>query len=229
MGDSRLTFHISSAPAPLPRRSTLEPMPHWIAISLGDVTGMGAEVTLKALVAELGTDDTRYLLIGDEEHTRRLNQQLGLELPLESLSGKSDAGCVFLFQPGSQSLPADLAPGSPEAARAAVAWLAEGAKRCLTARPSALDPRPRSIDEGPKIAALVTAPVNKESILRSGISFVGQTTFLSQLAGAERTAMMLLGQDARGRWLRVVLATTHIPLKLVPERLTRAKTELAIE
>jgi 4-hydroxythreonine-4-phosphate dehydrogenase len=77
--------------------------------------------------------------------------------------------------------------------------------------------------------ALVTAPVNKESIVRSGISFVGQTEFLSQLAGAERTAMMLLGQDDRQRWLRVVLATTHVPLKLVSERLTRAKIELAIE
>ena len=51
-----------------------------------------------------------------------------------------------------------------------------------------------------------------------------ENDWLSQLAGADRTAMMLLGQDDRDRWLRVALATTHLPLKLVSEHLTRAKT-----
>ena len=76
---------------------------------------------------------------------------------------------------------------------------------------------------------MVTAPVNKEAIVRAGQPFVGQTEFLSQLAGTERTAMMLLGQDDRGRWLRVALATTHVPIKLLSDNLTRAKIELAIE
>src|SRR5262249_5002741 len=40
---------------------------------------------------------------------------------------------------------------------------------------------------------------------------------------------MLLGQDDRGRWLRVALATTHVPLKAVAEKLTQKKVELAIE
>jgi 4-hydroxy-L-threonine phosphate dehydrogenase PdxA len=39
-------------------------MTGWIAISLGDVTGIGPEVTLKALAAEAQSDDARYLLIG---------------------------------------------------------------------------------------------------------------------------------------------------------------------
>ena len=34
-------------------------MTGWIAISLGDVTGIGPEVTLKALAGEAETDDTR--------------------------------------------------------------------------------------------------------------------------------------------------------------------------
>jgi 4-hydroxythreonine-4-phosphate dehydrogenase len=80
-----------------------------------------------------------------------------------------------------------------------------------------------------ELDALVTAPVNKEAIVRAGIAFVGQTELLSQLAGTERTAMMLLGQDDRGRWLRVALATTHVPLKFVSERVTPQKVELAIE
>jgi 4-hydroxythreonine-4-phosphate dehydrogenase len=58
---------------------------------------------------------------------------------------------------------------------------------------------------------------------------VGQTEMLSQLARTERTAMMLLGQDDRGRWLRVALATTHVPLKNVSDQLTTAKIETAID
>jgi 4-hydroxythreonine-4-phosphate dehydrogenase len=71
--------------------------------------------------------------------------------------------------------------------------------------------------------------VNKEAIVRSGQAFVGQTEMLSQLAGTDRTAMMLLGQDDRGRWLRVALATTHLPLKYVSDQLTGAKIEMVIE
>ena len=41
--------------------------------------------------------------------------------------------------------------------------------------------------------------------------------------------MMLLGHDDRGRWLRVGLATTHVPLKRVAESLSAAKVQLAIE
>src|SRR6185436_15741926 len=59
--------------------------------------------------------------------------------------------------------------------------------------------------------------------------FVGQTEFLSCLAGSDKTAMMLLGEDDRGRWLRVALATTHVPLKLVSEHLRQEKIELVIE
>jgi 4-hydroxythreonine-4-phosphate dehydrogenase len=71
--------------------------------------------------------------------------------------------------------------------------------------------------------------VNKASIVRAGHAFIGQTEYLSNLAGSTRTAMMLLGHDDRGRWLRVVLATTHVPLRLVASELTQAKIELAIE
>ena len=110
-----------------------------------------------------------------------------------------------------------MQPGAPEAARAAVAWLEAGARLCLRG----------------ELDALVTAPVNKEAIVRAGISFIGQTEFLSHLTQAKRTAMMLLGQDEQGRWLRVALATTHVPLKEVSSRLTGEKVrevnELAAE
>jgi 4-hydroxythreonine-4-phosphate dehydrogenase len=185
----------------------------FIGLSLGDVTGIGPEVTLKALAAEAESDDTRYLLIGDAEHTCQLNRRLNLELPLQAYNGTNQQGRFFLYNPVTESLPPDLAPGASAAARAAVAWLREGAQRALRH----------------EIGALVTAPVNKESIVRAGVPFIGQTEFLSQLAGTERTAMMLLGQDEHDQWLRVALATTHLPLKFVADRLTRDKIELTIE
>jgi 4-hydroxythreonine-4-phosphate dehydrogenase len=184
-----------------------------IGISLGDTTGIGPEVTLKALAAEIKSDEARFLLIGDREHTHALNRQLGLNLLLQAYRGKEEPGRIFVCNPLSESLPAGLAPGAPAAARAAVAWVQDGAERALRG----------------EIDALVTAPVNKEAIVRAGISFVGQTEFLSQRAGVERTVMMLLGHDDRGRWLRVALATTHLPLKMVPENLTSEKIALAIE
>lgn len=190
--------------------------PPRLAIALGDPTGIGPEVTLKALAAELSTDDTRYLIIGDEECVRTLNESLGLKLPLCPLGSSAGSERVCFHQP---TLPLSLSsaphsPGSPEAARVAVAWLKDGAERCLRGEAD----------------ALVTAPVSKEAIIRAGHpGFVGQTEFLSQMAGAIRTVMMLLGPDERGRWLRVALATTHLALRDVAARLTREKVELAIE
>jgi 4-hydroxythreonine-4-phosphate dehydrogenase len=111
------------------------------------------------------------------------------------------------------ALPANLPRGAAEAATASFDWVRVGAERCLRG----------------ELDALVTAPVNKEAIVRAGIRFVGQTELLSEMAAAERTAMMLLGTDDRDRWLRVTLATTHVPLREVAARLTAEKIETAIE
>jgi 4-hydroxythreonine-4-phosphate dehydrogenase len=189
-------------------------MTGWIGISLGDATGVGPEVTLKAVSAEAAKDDSKYLFIGDEKLLQRLNQKLSLNLPLKKFSDYTAAGRFFITNPLAEQLSKDLPAGSPAAARAAIAWLREGAERCLRG----------------ELDALVTAPVNKEAIVRAGHKkFVGQTEFLSDLAKARRTAMMLLGTDEHGRWLRVALATIHISIKSVPRKLTAEKIMLAIE
>ena len=188
-------------------------MKNWIGIPLGDVTGIGPEVTLKAIAAGAPGDNTKYLLIGDADGVSRLNQKPGLNLPLKKFSGYGDSGRFFVTNPLAGPLPQNLAAGSPAAANAAIASLRDGAERCLR----------RELD------ALVTAPVNKEAIIRAGHKFIGQTEFLSGLAGAGRTAMMLLGHDEKNRWLRVALATVHISIKSVPEKLTAEKIALAIE
>jgi 4-hydroxythreonine-4-phosphate dehydrogenase len=183
-----------------------------IGIALGDVTGIGPEVALKALGMQLPSGDAVYTIIGDQGILQRLKQDLGLGISLAHDSAGKQASAVSILNPGSP-LPGNLRAGAPEAAQAAVAWLKAGAELCLKG----------------ELDALVTAPVNKESIVRSGLNFVGQTEFLSELAGSPRTAMMLLGADEQGRWLRVALATTHVPIKLVSENLTEEKIELALE
>ncbi len=184
-----------------------------IGIALGDVTGIGPEVTLKALAGGLTERESCFLLIGDSELIHSLNRQLGLGLKLQVYAGHKEPGRIYVLDQASPGLGQRLACGAPEAARAAFTWVKDGAERCLRG----------------ELEALVTAPVNKEAIVRAGIPFVGQTELLSHLAGTERTAMMLLGQDDRGRWLRVALATTHLPLREVSGRLTRQKLEATID
>jgi 4-hydroxythreonine-4-phosphate dehydrogenase len=152
-------------------------------------------------------------LIGDAGYAASTCEGLGLDLALQPFSEFGAKGRFFLHNPFKEPLPAGLEAGSPVAARAAVAWLTDGAQRGLSH----------------EIDALVTAPVNKHAIVRSGQPFIGQTEFLSELAGTDRTAMMLLGDDNRGRWLRVALATTHLPLKLVAAQLRPEKIRLAVE
>jgi 4-hydroxythreonine-4-phosphate dehydrogenase len=183
-----------------------------IGIAIGDVTGVGPEVALKAVAAESKKDSAQYVFIGDENILERLNQKLSLCLPLKPLA--SDEGKYLVINPLKKKLPAKLPTGSPLAAKAAMAALHYGAEQCLNG----------------SLQAMVTAPVNKEAIIRAGHkNFVGQTEFLSELAGAKRTAMMLLGHDDKNRWLRVALATIHISIKSVSRKLTAEKIALAIE
>lgn len=183
-----------------------------IGICIGDVTGIGPEVTLKALADLAGEDNERYLLIGDPQWLERVNDRFNIGLPLSPYeAGDAEARFVVL-NPQAGNLPEDLAPGSPAAARAAVAALEAAARRCLRQ----------------ELRGMVTAPVNKEAIIRCGIPFIGQTEFLAALAGGCPVIMMLLGADERGRWLRVALVTTHVALKLLPEEITQTKVELAI-
>ena len=188
-------------------------MKNWIGISIGDVTGVGPEVALKAVASEAPADETKYLLLGDENVLGRWNASLGLNLSLAKFSSYSAAGKFFVANPLAEPLPEHIPAGAPQAANAAVAALRDGGQRCLRG----------------ELDALVTAPVNKQSIIRAGHQFIGQTEFLSDLVGTRRTAMMLLGTNERGRWLRVALATVHISLKSVPEKLTAEKITLAIE
>jgi 4-hydroxythreonine-4-phosphate dehydrogenase len=65
------------------------------------------------------------------------------------------------------------------------------------------------------VDAIVTGPVEKHALHAAGFPFPGQTEWLGQLAGGVDVAMMLAAGP-----LRVVLVTTHVPLREVPSLLT---------
>lgn len=63
--------------------------------------------------------------------------------------------------------------------------------------------------------AIVTAPVHKGIISQAGMAFSGHTEFFQQRAGMDKVVMLLAGGG-----LRVALATTHLPLRSVPDAIT---------
>lgn len=175
-----------------------------IGITCGDPAGIGPEIALAASMTEARDTGHHFVLIGDP-------------VQLQQIARLTTAGEL----PGAISFETDLSnleslghwARSPASSCAAMRWLEHGARLCMSG----------------KLDALVTGPVSKEGIINAGwTSFRGQTEHLTALAGASGTVMMLLGDDDRGRWIRVSLATVHIPIREVPDALTAAAVELAI-
>ena len=67
-----------------------------------------------------------------------------------------------------------------------------------------------------RFAGLVTAPLQKSIINDAGIAFSGHTEFLAEITGTKLPVMLLVAGG-----LRVALASTHLPLREVPEYLTQ--------
>ena len=74
------------------------------------------------------------------------------------------------------------------------------------------------------VAAMATAPINKEALRLAGLPWNGHTDMLAHLTGAAYVAMMFESDE-----LRVVLATVHAPLADVPRLLTRELMERTID
>jgi 4-hydroxythreonine-4-phosphate dehydrogenase len=67
-------------------------------------------------------------------------------------------------------------------------------------------------------SAVVTNPISKAGLTRTGFAFPGHTEFLAYIAGAPASAVMMLV----GGGLKVVPVTIHLPLKDVPGALSQA-------
>lgn len=70
------------------------------------------------------------------------------------------------------------------------------------------------------VLAVVTGPIHKPALRASGWDVPGQTEMLQSLTGAATVGMLMNAEETRlGSPLRVLLATTHLPLREVPDRI----------
>ena len=168
-----------------------------LAISLGDPSGIGAEVTAAALLAL--RREVTPLLFGDPGLLPR--GFAPLRLPVIEPGRPIPAGGALVAI--TRLRPSELRPGHPSA---------RGAAAQLAFLSAAFD----SARNG-QAAALCTAPISKAQVARVLPGFVGHTEWLEARCGVRRTVMMLAGQR-----LKVALVTNHRPLSGVRRTLRPA-------
>ena len=148
-----------------------------LAITLGDVRGIGPEIVAKALGSgELA--DVEAVVVGPAGAGVAVHEAVG------DWPGRADAGVAGRL--------AGLA------VERAVALAMAG-----------------------RVHGIVTAPLDKSALLAGGYDYPGHTEMLAALTNT-RVAMMLASDR-----LRVVLATTHVPLRDVPRLVTGERIESA--
>lgn len=106
--------------------------------------------------------------------------------------------------------PAPVISGRPDSANAPT--LLDGLERAV-----------RGCLDG-EFSGLVTAPLAKSVIADAGIPFTGHTEFLAELTDTLLPVMMLVAGD-----LRIALASIHLPLRDVPDYITKERLTAVIE
>ncbi len=171
-----------------------------VGITAGDPSGVGPEVSIKAL-RELARPDIIPVLIGRAEALRQIYPEL--------------ANYIIL---GSDFDPADLKPGLLYCADTGGEYPVPepGRGNEYTGRES-LDYIDYAVElwKSGRIDAVATAPVSKELINRSGTPFVGHTEYFADMIGETNPYMMMYSPR-----YRVILSTTHIPVSEVEKSLS---------
>jgi len=193
-------------PSSSARPSALASAP--LALTLGEPAGIGPDLTLDVWRRREALALPPFYLIADPDHVAARARQLGSAVPIRKVSPREAAAA---FADALPIVPLDLEvtaqPGRPDAssAPAAIAAIRRAVADVLAGDAS----------------AIVTNPVAKNVLYRSGFAEPGHTEFLARLC-AEATGhsphpvMMLWSPE-----LAVVPVTIHLPLAEVPERLDR--------
>lgn len=202
----------------------LKPQPI-LALTMGDPGGIGPEVIAKSLQSLEKFKSAFILLIGASSVFEFLREELNLRLPLHPIPTlhrdflRQDAVNFLdiseeakwllknrsLKPPDSETL---FEIGKVSALNAALALVSLKAAAYQAA--SGL------------VDALVTAPVNKETLRLVEPKFVGHTEYLARVARVKQFAMMFLKEkDGDSPPLRVTLVTIHVPVKKVSRLITQ--------
>jgi len=185
-----------------------------LAVSMGEPAGIGPDLALLAWANRKALKLPPFYVRGDVRLFRERAEKLGLTLRIDAIS-PDRATAVF-----AKSLP--IVQTGPELTDR------PGEEHSGTA-PSVISSIEASVLDvlAGHASALVTSPINKAALYKTGFSFPGHTEYLGSLAqehwpGARaRPVMMIAGPE-----LMVVPVTIHIPLKAVPDAVT---VELIVE
>jgi 4-hydroxythreonine-4-phosphate dehydrogenase len=157
-----------------------------IAVTLGDPSGIGPEVVLKALSEPEIAGLARWILVGDSGVLREVGKTCGIDPGVLSDTSMLDLRAM--------REPLGFVPAQVSAAcgRAAVEYVRHATQMCLHG----------------EAHAMVTAPLSKEAVTLSGMKFTGHTEFIAELCGTSDSRMLLASER-----MRVVHVTTHISLR----------------
>jgi 4-hydroxythreonine-4-phosphate dehydrogenase len=178
-----------------------------LALTLGEPAGIGPDIALAAWHRRTELRLPPFYTLADADFLRKRAERLNLAIRVENVEPEAAAAAFANALP---VVPLDMQvtapPGRPDASSgpAAIASIQRAVADVMAGR----------------AAALVTNPVAKSVLYRSGFPAPGHTEYLAQLAQQAtgrptRTAMMLWSAQ-----LAVVPVTIHLPLREVPGRLS---------
>lgn len=184
------------------RQQATEKSAPQIVVSMGDPSGIGPEVTLKAIANRRPQQGARTILVGDLGVYEETSERFGLGLRFAAWSPPDPLPRspipVYVV---SRLRARHRQPGKPSVhgGRAAYAAILEAV---------------RLIQNG-VADALATAPICKANLVAAGADVPGHTELLARLSRTREVRMMMIG-----RRLRVALVTTHMAIARVPGALT---------
>jgi 4-hydroxythreonine-4-phosphate dehydrogenase len=176
-----------------------------LALTMGEPAGIGGEIALKAWL-DLRDDLPSFYLIDDPDRLASLARRLDWPVPIRPIDAPDRAPSVFADE--LPVVPIDMTvraePGRPDPADAPAIL-------------SAIETAVRHVRNG-RAAALVTNPIQKDSLYRAGFHHPGHTEYLAELAQAGAAPIMMLVCPG----LRVVPVTIHLALRRAIESLSSA-------
>ncbi|MEN9223859.1 MAG: 4-hydroxythreonine-4-phosphate dehydrogenase PdxA [Thermostichus sp. HHBFW_bins_43] len=189
--------------------------PPKLALTLGDPGGIGPEIVLKALADPDIQACAQITVVGERQVLEATYQALKdkAQTRLADPEGISILECDTGFRWSSTW----IGQGDAESGAASFVYLKRALEQTLQGA----------------FQGIVTAPIAKYLWHQAGYVFPGQTEVLAQLSHAQRYGMLFVARSPRSGWqMRVLLATTHMPLRQVPDALTpeliRSKLDLLV-
>ncbi len=185
-----------------------------LALTLGDVAGIGPEITAKTL---LGHDDLRSrcipVVIGDEAAMRRGAVNVGGDpekvIVIQAVSEALNLpGTIELIQTGPSLADVPLGELSPVAGDGSYRFVVEA---CRLAREGQVD-------------GIVTAPLNKAAMHAGGHNWPGHTELLAHEFGVQNFSLVLSAGE-----LYFFHLTTHVSMRTAIENITVERTLNVLE